>query len=165
MHIYIRHLNMCIIANNIFTGRGVQRLLTCTECTWALLLWRCMTYRNTGPIGKATVVIGNNRPDFSSIHKLKFDVYHEARQSSLLFSPDRVRCFWSGINKWFDSLASWYTSNFNLCILLIAKWAVSFCWFPPLLTSNCDGDLKKGIQWVPRGKQRFPHNRLNPSCY
>ncbi len=22
----------------------------------------------------------------------------------------------------------------------------------------------KGIQWVPRGKQRLPHNRLNPRC-
>ncbi len=30
----------------------------------------------------------------SSIHKLKFGVYHEARQSSQLFSPDRFRCFW-----------------------------------------------------------------------
>ncbi len=24
---------------------------------------------------------------------------------------------------------------------------------------------EKGIQWVPRGKQRLSHNRLNPSCY
>ncbi len=22
-------------------------------------------------------------------------------------------------------------------------WAVSFCWLPPVLTSNCDGDLKR----------------------
>ncbi len=29
-----------------------------------------------------------------ALHKLKFDVYHEARQSSQLFSPDRFRCFW-----------------------------------------------------------------------
>ncbi len=28
------------------------------------------------------------------LHKLKFDVYHEARQKSQLFSPDRFRCFW-----------------------------------------------------------------------
>ncbi len=27
-------------------------------------------------------------------HKLKFGVYHEARQSSQLFSPDRFRCIW-----------------------------------------------------------------------
>ncbi len=27
-------------------------------------------------------------------HKLKFDVHHEARQSSQLLSPDRFRCFW-----------------------------------------------------------------------
>ncbi len=26
--------------------------------------------------------------------KFRFDVYHEARQSSKLFSPDRFRCFW-----------------------------------------------------------------------
>ncbi len=31
---------------------------------------------------------------FSSIYKLIFDVYHEARQSSQLLSPDRLRCFW-----------------------------------------------------------------------
>ncbi len=31
---------------------------------------------------------------FVPIHKLKFGVYHEARQSSQLFSPDRFRCFW-----------------------------------------------------------------------
>ncbi len=30
---------------------------------------------------------------FSNKHKLKLDVYHEARQSSQLFSPDRFRCF------------------------------------------------------------------------
>ncbi len=30
----------------------------------------------------------------SCIHKLKFGVYHEARQSSQFFSPDRCRCFW-----------------------------------------------------------------------
>ncbi len=30
----------------------------------------------------------------SIIHKLTFDVYHEARQTSQLFSPDRFRCFW-----------------------------------------------------------------------
>ncbi len=35
------------------------------------------------------------------------------------------------------------TPNFNLCILLRAKWAISFCWLPPVLTFNCDGDLKK----------------------
>ncbi len=29
----------------------------------------------------------------SSIHELNFGVYHEARQSSQLFSPDRFRCF------------------------------------------------------------------------
>ncbi len=29
---------------------------------------------------------------FSSIHKLKFDVYHETRQTSQLFSPDQFRC-------------------------------------------------------------------------
>ncbi len=27
-------------------------------------------------------------------HKLQFDVYHEARQLSQLFSPGRFRCFW-----------------------------------------------------------------------
>ncbi len=31
---------------------------------------------------------------FIDIHKLKFDVYDEARQTSQLFSPDRFRCFW-----------------------------------------------------------------------
>ncbi len=45
----------------------------------------------------------------------------------------------------------------NLCILLKAKWAVSFCWLPP--------GSGKDIQWVLRGKQRLPHNRLNPCCY
>ncbi len=71
----------------------------------------------------------------------------------------------SGLTNWLGCLAPWYTSNFNLCILLKAQWAVSFCWLPPVLTSNCDWDLKKGIQWVSRGKERLPHNRLNPSCY
>ncbi len=28
------------------------------------------------------------------IRKLKFDVYHGARQPRQLFSPDRFRCFW-----------------------------------------------------------------------
>ncbi len=32
--------------------------------------------------------------EYGSIHKLKFDVYQEARQSSQLCSPDRFRCFW-----------------------------------------------------------------------
>ncbi len=34
---------------------------------------------------------------FSSIHKLKFDVYHEARQTSQLFSPDRFAAFGKGV--------------------------------------------------------------------
>ncbi len=36
--------------------------------------------------------------------------------------------------------------NLNLCVLLKANWSVSFCWLPPVLASNCDEDLKKGIQ-------------------
>ncbi len=36
-------------------------------------------------------------------------------------------------------------ANFNLCILLKAKWAVSCCWLPPVLTSDCDGDLKEAF--------------------
>ncbi len=35
------------------------------------------------------------------------------------------------------------TNLYILCLLLNAKWAVSFCWLPPVLTSNCDGDLKR----------------------
>ncbi len=82
------------------------------------------------------------------IHKLKFDVYHEARQSNQLFS-----------------LASWYTSNFNLCIPLKNKngqsaFASSHQFSRPTVTG-----IWKGIQWVPRGKQRLPHNRQSPSCY
>ncbi len=67
---------------------------------------------------------------------MKFDVYHEARQTSQLFSPDRFRCSW-----YRGAAHQWVTQ----CILLKAKWAVSFCWLPPVLTFNCDGDLKKAF--------------------
>ncbi len=39
---------------------------------------------------------------------------------------------------------------------LAAKWAVSFCWLPPVLTSNCDGDLKKAFNECLGVSNAFP---------
>ncbi len=46
------------------------------------------------------------------------------------FSPRRFLGYANGP----DCLASWYTINFSLGILLKAKWAVSLCWLPPAPT-------------------------------
>ncbi len=93
----------------------------------------------------------------SSIHKLKFDVYHEARQSSQLFSPDRFRRLW-----WRGSARQWvkchfvYTtkSKMGSQLLLASTSSHVHLW----------RGSEKGIRWVPRGKQRLPHNRLSPTC-
>ncbi len=69
----------------------------------------------------------------------------------------------SGLNNWLDCLASWYTSNFNLCILQIVKWWVSFAGFHQFSRLTVTG-IWEGIQWVPRGKQRLPHCCLSPNC-
>ncbi len=66
----------------------------------------------------------------------------------------------SGLNNWLDCLASWQTSHFNLCILIKAKWAVSFCWLQPVLKSNCDGDLKKAFNEILGVSNVFPTTAL-----
>ncbi len=128
-------------------------------------LWRWIKAKDKEKwiVRMLTTTANLNIYGFSSIHELNFGVYHEARQSSQLFSPDRFRLigkvvrfqhrgthWWAAPlyqkqRNWLDCLASWYTPKFNSCILLKAKWAVSFCWLPPVLTSNRDGDLKKAF--------------------
>ncbi len=62
-----------------------------------LALMECLIFRSPSQLDVRT---GGSQQKltahfaFCSIHELKFDVYHEARQSSQLFSPDRFRCFW-----------------------------------------------------------------------
>ncbi len=60
-------------------------------------------------------------------NRLKFD---EARQSKPVWAKPLTRLPCLVV-----------TSKFNFCILLKEKYAVSFCWLPPVLTSNIDGDL------------------------
>ncbi len=62
----------------------------------------------------------------------------------------------SGLNNWHKCLELCYTSNLNWDILLKAKWTVSFCWLPPVLTFNCDGDLKKAFNECLGASNVFP---------
>ncbi len=62
-----------------------------------------------------------------------------------LYQKQRNR---SGLNNWLDCLASWYTSNFNLCIQLKAKWQSVFSSFHHFSRPTVTG-IWEGIQWVP----------------
>ncbi len=53
----------------------------------------CLWLSNFYPVTCLSEIKGG-RKDLVLCMYLKFGVYHEARQPSKLFSPDRFRCFW-----------------------------------------------------------------------
>ncbi len=55
--------------------------------------------------------------------------------------------------------------KFNLCILLKAKWAVSFFFGFHQFSRPTVTGIWKSIQWMLWSKQRFRHSRVCPTCY
>ncbi len=81
--------------------------------------------------------------------------------AALLYQKQRNR---SGLNNWLGCFALWYTSNFNLCMLIKENGQSAFAGFHLFSRPTMMGAWK-GIQWVPRSKQRLSQCRLSPNCY